>query len=155
MLGMEMVDSANVIPAPMRDDHILEAYAALAHLSAYYPGFKDWYWTKVVPGLGTTRRLDIVRREGRIVGVCIAKRTEIERKICTLWVVPAYRGTGLGVRMLLDAMHWLGTSKPAVTVNEERYLDFVAIFRRLSFQPAKAVVGLYRPGKIEYLYHCD
>src|SRR5690606_41684012 len=28
---------------PPRDDTVLEAYAALAHLAAQYPGFRDWY----------------------------------------------------------------------------------------------------------------
>lgn len=145
---------ADPTPLPPRDDHVLEAYAALAHLSGFYPGFKDWYWNKVVPGLGETRNLDIARRDGRIVAVCISKKTELERKVCTLWVSPSHRGTGLGVRMLMDAMAWLGTTKPALTVCEERYLSFASILKGLGFPPPRAVVDLYRPGKIEYLYNC-
>lgn len=142
----------NDIEAPTPFD-TLRAFTALAHLAGYYPGFKSWYWDKVVPGLQDgSRRLDVVQRSGRIVGICIAKKTSEESKICSLWVVPSHRGTGVGVRMIMDAMGWLGTSKPSFTVCEERHDDFAAIFRRLGFHEPTPIIGMHRADRIEYAY---
>lgn len=154
-MQMQTVEESRFENIPPRDDVVLQAYMALAHLSAQYPGFRDWYWNKVVPGLGDTRKLEVVKRDGRIVGLWIAKRTPEELKICTLWVMPSHRGTGLGVRMIMDALAWLGTTRPLVTVSQERHHDFVVIFRRLGFRAPKAVLGLYREGMTEYVYDQD
>lgn len=154
------MEAALFVPSDLADTDLtitasdtVRAYAALAHLEAHYPGFRSWYWDKVVPGLGTERRLDVARREGRIVGITIAKRTVEERKLCSVWIVPSYRRTGLGVRMMFDAMAWLDTARPVATVSEDRIGEFGPLLRRMGFHEPKAVNGLYRPGVTEYVYH--
>ena len=69
----------------------------LLPLSESYPEIEHWFKAKVIPGLyNETRKLFIKRRNGRIAALAIAKKTQSERKICTVRVAPEYIGKGLG-----------------------------------------------------------
>jgi GNAT superfamily N-acetyltransferase len=135
-------------PAPVR------AYEAIAHLEATYPGFSDWYWGKVVPGMADgTRWLRIVERSGRIDGVAIAKNDNAERKLCTVWVRPELLGAGLGVRLIREGCAWLGTERPLASVPEELMPQYEAILSRLGFSLDQVLDGYYRPGRREFVFN--
>ncbi|MFG1418756.1 GNAT family N-acetyltransferase [Xanthobacter sp. V0B-10] len=126
----------------------------IVHLSAYYPAFDNWFWGLVVPGtFNGTRLVHTVIRDGRIVGVLIAKLEACERKICTVWVDDAYKGTGMGVRLIRHGCDWLGTSRPLATVPEERMPEFAAVLSRLGFELTECLDSFYRTGKKELVFN--
>jgi hypothetical protein len=131
----------------------LETFECVRGLALYYPDIVRWYWDKVVPGVGDrTRLVRTVRREGKIVAVLICKRTDTERKICTLWVDESQRNAGLGVRLLKEGCRWLGTGTPSATVPEERLAEFADILVRMGIPYRGAVASPYRDGKTEHLF---
>ena len=130
------------------------AFSALVHLEQMYPGFEDWYWGKVVPGLSNgTRQLFIEERGSRIIAAVIAKAEGAERKLCTVWVHPAYTGQKIGVRLMDEAKSWLGTNKPMISVPEERVEEFRSIFIRWGFELTQVLDSYYRPGRKELVFN--
>ena len=52
-----------------------------------YPDYKTWFLTKQVSGLyDNTRNIIVAHIDGKLVGFTSLKKTEEERKICTLYV---------------------------------------------------------------------
>lgn len=130
------------------------AYAAVAHLDGFYPDFEEWFWCKVVPGLGRgTRWLRVVERADEVVGVAVAKAEGDELKLCTVWVHPRLEGSGLGVRLIREGCGWLGTDRPLATVPEELMPRFAPILDRLGFTVDQALDGYYRAGKREFVFN--
>jgi len=131
-----------------------ESLEFLLPISDSYPNIEKWFQNIVVPGLGDgTRKLFIQRSAGVIIALGIAKRTETEKKICTVRVAPSYVGKGIGVRIFKEAMQWLGTDMPHLTVSEDRLPDFERIFRHFNYKLTSTSKGKYLPGKVEYLYN--
>lgn len=131
-----------------------ESLDFLSCLSGGYPGIDGWFINKVVPGLSNgTRKLFIYRRDEKVVALCIAKKSETELKVCTVRVIPEYAGKGLGIKLFKDAMNWLETDKPHLTVSEERLSDFTRIFEYFGYKLTSTHNGLYLPGKVEYFYN--
>ncbi|MFG1371466.1 GNAT family N-acetyltransferase [Xanthobacter oligotrophicus] len=126
----------------------------IAHLSAYYPAFDDWFWGTVVPGASNgTRLVHSVIRDERIVGVLIAKLDVFERKICTVWVDDTCKGTGMGVRLIRQACSWLGTRRPLASVPEERMTEFAAVLPRMGFELTQCLDSFYRTGRKEFVFN--
>lgn len=131
-----------------------ESLEFLSYISDSYPSIDRWFINKVVPGLTNgTRKLFIYRRNEKVVALCIAKKTDKELKICTVRVIPEFAGKGLGVKLFKDAMNWLGTDKPHLTVSEDRLSDFTRIFEYFGYKLTSTHNGLYLPGKVEYFYN--
>jgi len=135
------------VPLPVR------VFSSLAHLEEMYPGFGQWYWTKVASGLRDGSRRIFVEGNNEITGVVIAKRSRAERKLCTVWIAPQFAGQGLGTRLMRNAMSWLGTTRPLITVPEERLAEFQPSFTRWRFSLHQVADSLYRPGHLEYIYN--
>jgi GNAT superfamily N-acetyltransferase len=128
-------------------------FSYLSHLEVLYPGFQQWYWKKVVPGLLDGSRRAFVEDDGRITGIVIAKFTRSERKLCTVWVDSNQAGRGIGRALMEEAMAWLCTTHPLITVPEERVPEFNALFDRWRFSLNQVVPSLYRPGFQEYVFN--
>ena len=134
--------------------HEREALAFLVPLSADYPGFEDWYLTRVVPGLrNQTRQLVCIERDGRLIGVGIGKKDETESKICTVRIAESHFGRGLGLRVFDALLDWLGTDRPHLTVSESKLPAFERIFEYYKFQMTSAYPGLYVRDAIELAYN--
>lgn len=140
--------------SPIPPSQAVRAYAALNRLSDVYPGFESWYWTKVVPGLlEGTRELFIEQHAGKTIGVVIAKAAATERKLCTVWVDNRFAGCGLGGRLMRQAMEWLGTERPLISVPQERLAEFWPVFTAWRFDLVQALRSYYRPGRTEYVFN--
>lgn len=131
-----------------------EALAFLLPLSADYPGFENWYLTRVVPGLRSqTRQLVRIERDGRLIGVGIGKKDETESKICTVRIAQSHFGRGLGLRVFDALLDWLGTDRPHLTVSERKLPVFDRIFQYYRFQMTSAHTGLYVRDTVELAYN--
>jgi hypothetical protein len=125
----------------------------LEALEAVYPGFRDWYLSKVVPGVADgTRRVFAEISGARISGVAIAKRDRRELKLCTLWKDPSADG-GTAVAIVQSAMDWLGTERPSFTVPADRIQRLRPVLNHFGMGGGVAVGSLYRDGVGEYLFN--
>ena len=99
------------------------------------------HWGTVIPGLiSGERRLFVERHEDRLSGLVIAKRSD-ERKLCTIWTRPELRGRGVATRLVDDALEWLGTDRPLVTVPGET-LESYAVDRYYRDDSAEHILNV-------------
>ena len=67
-----MADMIRVsVPENVSVDYLLQAY--LDVFTRFYPNFDEWFIQKVVPNLGTTRRIFLANIGKEIAGICIVK----------------------------------------------------------------------------------
>lgn len=126
----------------------------LKQLSSEYPDIDNWFIQRVIPGLADgTRKLFIRWNEGNIIALGIAKKTFTERKICTVRVAKDYEHMGIGIHIFREAMNWLETDKPLLSVSEQNLNKFQRIFTHFGFQHTSSVVGIYRPNSTELFYN--
>jgi GNAT superfamily N-acetyltransferase len=129
-------------------------WATLAPLKVTYPGFSNWYWSKVVPGI--LRGTRAILRQGPLdapSGLAIVKRDAAENKICTLWVSEAGRCRGLGRGLIEEAIDWIRDDHPLFTVPAERFDEFQPLMERFGFNETARLNSLYRPGVAEHIYN--
>jgi hypothetical protein len=132
----------------------LEALAFLLPLSADYPGIHQWYLTKVIPGLRQqTRHLLRVERDGKLVGLGIAKNEPDEHKICTVRVAPDWASRGMGVRIFDGLLKWLDDDRPHLTVSERKLPLFSRLFEYYGFNLSSSKRGAYLPTACEFGYN--
>jgi hypothetical protein len=126
---------------------------ALRHLESIYPGFPDWYWGKVIPGLEDgTRKIFASWYRGSLAGIVIAK-SDNEKKICTVWVADSFRGMSMAGDLMSEAMLWLDTDRPVFTVSDLRILDFSSLIDRFGFEKTDQKRGLYAPESTEFIFN--
>ena len=132
----------------------IDALEFLLPISDSYPNIQNWFEKQVVPGLSVgSRMLFIHRKEGKVVALGIAKKTSKEKKVCTVRVASEYVGKGLGIKIFKEAMIWLETDKPHLTVSEDKLAEFERIFEFFGYKLTSTVSGLYKPNKVEYLFN--
>ena len=130
-----------------------EVWDALSFLNGTYPDFRAWYWGIVIPGLVSgERRLFVERHGDSLSGLVIAKRSD-EQKLCTIWTRPELRGRGVATRLMHDALEWLGTDRPLVTVPDETLESFNGLFRNFGFEHRYAVDRYYRDDSAEHVFN--
>ncbi len=131
-----------------------EALDFIMPLSPEYPGIETWFRYKVVPGIyDGSRFLYRVERQGRLVGLGIAKRADGERKICTVRIAPEYAGKGFGLRIFDSLLSWVDTDQPHLTVSEQKLPQFERIFDYYKFKLSSRKHGLYLPTRAELIYN--
>ena len=66
-----------------------DVYLVLYPMEGIYPDFNVWFYDKIARRHESEERAVFIRHmHGRIAAVAIAKRSDAERKLCTLWVDP-------------------------------------------------------------------
>jgi hypothetical protein len=130
-----------------------KVYSHLASLEDSYPNFRNWFYQKVAASTPDARQMFVATHNDGIVGVCIAKRSPSERKLCTLWVHPEFRNSGVAGILARPVFRWLGTDKPLFTVPEERLREFRGLLNAWRFAQPNPIRGFYRPDKVEYVFN--
>lgn len=130
------------------------AYKSLRYLDSYYPGFQDWFFNKAVPDAITGRGVLIVAEQhSNIVGVALGRGGEKPKLRCVR-VDPSLNGSGLGLRLIDKVLREINCDKPATTVAEEMFHDYSRILvNHYNFRLDKVAKGLYRFGKLEYIFN--
>lgn len=136
-------------------DSIGEVKDILDDIKHLYPNFDNWLKFKfqqsnLERGL---RKILVARVSGCIAGVALLKKQNQEKKICTFYVFPSFRGQGIGSQLMSHSLYWLETNKPRITVSEERKESLEPILRKFNFSHEKTLLGYYRDGKLEYFYN--
>jgi len=136
----------------------VEAYRAiplLRSLNALYPDLLYWYTNTVMPGLVLGNDVLLLAKEGdRTVGLALGKRTASERKLRCVRVLPDAQNRGVGLRLVERMFDQLETETPHCTVAEEMLGLYSRPFvNRYGFRLNAVEKGLYRPGKLEYVFN--
>jgi len=130
------------------------AFARLVHLSEYYPNFSKWYSEKVRPGLIGGERKILLRYVGKnLGGIAILKDSKTEKKLCCLRVMPAYQGSGMGVRLFEDSFRRLETERPLLSICEEQSERFAKVFDHFGFELTRKYENYYRLNKSELSFN--
>lgn len=134
-------------------DTLIRCREQLSYLETIYPGFRHWFDRKVQPGLlAGTRYLDVIEYEDKLAGIVIAKNDGGERKLCTVWVHPDFRGLGIGIRLIKAACLWLGTDRPLVSVSEANHAPVDKLLKKLGFLHTSSKMNP-KTGLIEHFYN--
>ena len=129
-------------------------YNELKEAAIFYPNFKYWFYSKVITDiLEDKRRILLEIRNNEIAGIAIVKNTPEEKKLCTLRVTNKYQNKGIGLKLFERAFEELNTSKPFLTVSEEKYKEFEKIFKYYGFELTNRVKDYYRKGKSELFFN--
>ena len=139
-----------------KTNNALEALLVLpfiASIDAYYPNIKEWYINTVVPGINVSNDILLIAKEhGKIAGIALAKN-KAECKLRCVRVSPDYQNSGLGVRLIDQALDYIGP-KPKVSVSEELFHSYSRIFvQRYKFELSSVIKGKYRQHKLEYFFN--
>ncbi|MFM0428445.1 GNAT family N-acetyltransferase [Paraburkholderia aspalathi] len=131
-----------------------DARGYLETLSDLYPSFGTWFAEKVMPGVAAGERTIVLQNiSGVLSGIAVLKDTPDEQKLCCLRVLPAFQGTGAGVRLFDKSFDLLNNKAPLLSVSEEQLPAFEKIFRYFGFEYAEAYCGIYRPKKTEISFN--
>lgn len=134
-------------------DTLIRCREQLSYLETIYPGFRHWFDSKVQPGiLARTRYLDVIEYDDKIAGIVIAKNDDGEKKLCTVWVHPDFRGRGIGIRLVRAACLWLGTDRPLASVSEANHAPVDKLLRKLGFLHTSSKMNP-KTGLIEHFYN--
>jgi GNAT superfamily N-acetyltransferase len=126
----------------------------LSEMSGSYPGIRDWYRTRVMPGLKEgTRKLFWRYGNSDLIALGIAKKTPDEKKICTLRVAPGARGLGVGFHLTEEMLNWLEERNPHFTIAEGKLPELKQWIDHYGFRKTDEHFGLYVPHKTELLFN--
>ncbi|MCS3841098.1 GNAT superfamily N-acetyltransferase [Pseudomonas sp. JAI111] len=126
----------------------------LQELSGFYPEFNTWLYQKMIPGIVTGERSILLEhRRGTLSGLAIVKNNEVEQKLCCLRVLPAFQGTGVGLRLFERTFELLNNDRPLLSVAEEQIEVFRKLFAYYGFELEKKYNGYYRPLKDELSFN--
>lgn len=122
-------------------------------ITPYYPNGAEWLSTKVFSDDSSRLLLISQLSDGLVNGFSILKNDDFEKKICTLFVSPDFRGKGIGAALLDRSLDLLGCDKPLITVSDDLLLSFIPLFSRYGFENTESYVDRYRDGHIEYSFN--
>lgn len=133
----------------------LKAKVLLNGLDNYYPDFEHWYVNKCMPDiiLGDNT-LILAKDQDRVIGLGICKKEELETKLRCVRVIPEYINKGIGIHIVDKALRLMDSDKPYCTVCEEMIHSFSRAFiNRFNFSLDEVNKGMYRKGKLEYIFN--
>lgn len=106
-------------------------------LKSNYPKISQWFQAKVEPGIIKGDRSIILAKSGEnLAGFTILKNASEEKKICTFYVYPKFRGCGVANDLFQESFRVLGTTKPLMTIPENRFKQFSKYVDEFGFELA-------------------
>ncbi|MGS0679973.1 GNAT family N-acetyltransferase [Shewanella sp. 125m-7] len=128
----------------------------LEPVSSLYPDFDAWFNFRFRGKFKTGDRIVIAAMsDSQIAGVALLKKTNVEHKICTLYVREEFRQQGAGSLLLTEAIKNLQGKKIGISVSEERHLPLKTLLDKYGFTLVSEEDGYYRKGAIEYFYELN
>jgi ribosomal protein S18 acetylase RimI-like enzyme len=126
---------------------------SLFEAGIYYPNFKNWLYFSFRKEMIEGKRSIVIARCGnRVAGMSLLKNTLVEKKICTFYILPSYRGSGIGRQLMDESISRLGDKDIKITVAEEQNLELYPLLTSKGFSVENKVSGYYRDNVDEYFY---
>ena len=118
-----------------------------------YPNYQEWYRNTFLEGLKKGERTILIAEEkGKLLGCALLKNMLTEKKLCTLFVHPDFRGKGIGSLLLKRTIEELG-QKPLIAVSEKNRKVVSSLFNRFGFHLSAQKKGQYLPQNTEYYFN--
>lgn len=151
---MKMKKTTYLVQNENKEKALEEVRIFLANSIYDYPRHDEWY-RGIMREIreGFDREMIVAYNGQRIAGVSILKRSQVEKKICSLRVAKEYRGNGIGTALFKRSMDYLETDKPILTVSQNKKDEFKKIFEYFGFSLEQVYPGKYRQGINEYCYN--
>ncbi|WP_431123351.1 GNAT family N-acetyltransferase [Flagellimonas flava] len=100
-----------------------------------YPEIDKWFTNKVTPGLiSGDRSIIFLKYKQEDAGFAIVKNDLEEKKICTFYIFPEFRGKGIASKLFEESFNVLGTDKPLMTIPENRFQKFKKYTEKFQFK---------------------
>lgn len=131
-----------------------EIYLHLGKYVTDYPTIFNWFYTKVIPEINKTRFVIVAIDEetDQLVGFVIMKNNK-ERKLCSLYVIPKYRGKGIGKALLEKGLAVIKMRKPLATVNNKVLDYYLPLFTKFGFSLRYMYRDYYAKDLVEYCFN--
>jgi len=130
-----------------------ELYNITAHLETDYPNYKKWFYNIHINGciLGN-RNTIFITYKNKIVGLVNLKKEE-EVKISTIYVLEEFRNKNISNILLEQALNYLETTTPFITINQNKLFMFENIIKKYNWELTEIVSNYYKEGSIEYCFN--
>lgn len=127
----------------------------LESLDSLYPDFQYWFVNKMIPGLITGNDIMLLaKNNNQTIGVALGKLDDMEIKLRCVRVLPEYQNRGTGLHLVDRMLTLLDCDKPHCTVAEEMFHSYSRAFiNHFGFNLDEVNKGMYRPGKLEYIFN--
>ena len=126
---------------------------SLSTVGGYYPNFKSWLYFTFRKEMIEGKRSIIIAHDGNsLAGLSLLKYTIDEKKICTFYVLPPFRGNGVGDMLMDESTSYLGDKDIKITVAEEHNQELYPLLKSKGFSIENKVSGYYRDNVDEYFY---
>lgn len=133
------------IKKSMRNQVFLDKlYNLTKELECDYPDHYYWFYYKFCKNLdGKNREIIFCLDNDILVGVAFLKNSEIEKKICTIYITKEYRKQGIGTNLLLRSYEFLKTTKPLITMPEYKLKEFDNIIKTYDWKKRQIIKSCY------------
>ncbi|MGN1374429.1 MAG: GNAT family N-acetyltransferase [Bacilli bacterium] len=113
------------------------------YLVLEYSGYKRWYFEKQLKNIGSIEReILFVRNKEKldeIIAVACLKKTTLEKKICTLYVVENFRSMGIGSALISESFKFLGTTTPLITFASYKLKLFEPFIKKYNWKLVQVI----------------
>lgn len=89
----------------------------------------------------------------KLSGCALLKNTPEEKKLCCLFIDPAYRKQGIASKLVENSFEILGTTKPFLTIAENNLSQLQGIIKKYGFELTSVKESVYKKGIREYYYN--
>lgn len=125
----------------------------LNEVSKSYPNFDNWFNFTFLHGIEIgTRHIIMAHKGDSIIGISLLKNDLLEKKICTFYIDPSFRGKNIGNSLMDLSIRSLGYNNIIVTVSEDRNFELYPLLTNKKFYLKESINGLYDPDKTELIY---
>ena len=123
----------------------------LKPIKEYYPNYESWIENVVQSGLSNnTRKIRVLKNDNKIAGLSILKDTPDEKKICSLFIHPEYRGESWMYSIFTDSLMYLKTKKPVITIPSTIIKKYHGLIFSNQWKNTSKINNRYQPGIVEY-----
>lgn len=128
-----------------------EIIDTLSSIKAFYPDYQSWIEDKVSSGISDgSRTIRTLVNDNRIAGLSILKNAECEKKICSLFIHPDYRGEAWIYSIFSDSLSFLNTNKPVITIPSSILKRYHGLIFSNQWTLTSTEPNRYRDGIVEY-----
>lgn len=140
---------------PNKQNLYQQVFNLTASMTESYPNYYDWFQKTFLTGLQQGKNAYFLAMEGsELAGCCLIKNAKDEKKICTLFVHPAYRRQGIGRSLMDRAMAHLG-SDVEISLSSKHLASMTRLLCDFGFYLSHMEYGLYAPDQTEYFCYTN